>query len=53
MISEESLFLTIIDADSWAPDIYFDLMEEYIISHYQKRHQLIFQPPQIFTRNHL
>ena len=53
MIAEESLFLTIIDADSWAPDIYFDLVEEYILKHYEKRHSLIFQPPQIFTRNHL
>ena len=45
--------MTIIDADSWAPAIYFDLMEEHILNNYEKRHKLIFQPPQIFTRNNL
>jgi hypothetical protein len=52
-IDPESLFLTIIDADSWAPDIYFDLMEEHIIKNYEKRHLFIYQPPQIFTRNNI
>jgi hypothetical protein len=24
MIPEDSVFITIIDADSWAPDVYYD-----------------------------
>ena len=47
------MFLTILDADSWAPNIYFDLVEEHIIKNYEKRHTCIYQPPQIFTRNNL
>ena len=53
MINPDSVFLTILDADSWAPNIYFDLMEEHIIKNYEKRHIFIYQPPQIFTRNNM
>ncbi len=53
MINPEQVFLTILDADSWAPDLYFDILEEEIIKNYEKRHMIIFQPPQIFTRNNL
>ena len=45
--------LTILDADSWAPNIYFDFVEEHLIKNYEKRHTFIYQPPQIFTRNNL
>ena len=41
------------DADSWAPDLYFDIMEEHIMKNFEMRHNYIFQPPQIFTRNNL
>ena len=51
IINPDSVFLTILDADSWAPDIYFDLMEEHVLKNYEKRHTIIYQPPQIFTRN--
>jgi len=34
MINPDSVFLTILDADSWAPDVYFDIMEEHIINNY-------------------
>lgn len=30
MINPDSVFLTIIDADSWAPDLYYDFLEEKI-----------------------
>ena len=30
MIDPDSVFLTIIDADSWAPEIYYDLLEEHL-----------------------
>ncbi len=53
MIDPDQVFLTVLDADSWAPDLYFDILEEEIIKNYEKRHTLIFQPPQIFTRNNL
>ena len=34
MINPESVFLTILDADSWAPNLYFDVMEEHIIKNF-------------------
>lgn len=52
-IDSDSVFVTVIDADSWAPGVYFDLVEEEIIKDYSKRYSMIFMPPQIFTRNHL
>lgn len=30
--------LTIMDADSWAPNIYFDVIDEKIRSEYEDRH---------------
>lgn len=53
MIHPDSLFLTIIDADSWAPNIYFDVIDEHIKENYEDRFRYIYQPTQIFTRNHL
>ena len=47
------MFLTIIDADSWVPPIYIDLLDEEIHKNYNERHINIYQPPQIFTRNNL
>ena len=47
------MFLTIIDADTWAPNIYFDEMEEHITKNWEKRHTFIYQPPQMFSRNHM
>ena len=29
-INADSVFLTILDADSWAPDLYIDQVEEHI-----------------------
>jgi hypothetical protein len=34
MIEEENVFLTIIDADSWAPNIYFEEVELYLRNNY-------------------
>jgi hypothetical protein len=53
MINPSTVMLTIIDADSWAPNIYFDLMEEHLLNNYNDRHTFVYQPPQIFTRNNM
>lgn len=53
MLPTHNLFLTIIDVDSWAPNVYFDEMEDHIHQNWEKRHIYIYQPPQMFTRNHL
>lgn len=53
MINEESVFVTVIDVDSWVPDVYIDEIEDKINSNYDNRHNMYFQPSQIFTRNHL
>lgn len=53
MINPDSVFLTIIDADSWVPEVYMVLMDEHIKDNYEKRFTYIYQPPQIFTRNNL
>jgi hypothetical protein len=53
MIPMENLFLTIMDVDSWAPDVYFDEVEDHIRENWEERHIFIYQPPQVFTRNHL
>ena len=45
--------LTIIDADSWAPQEYFLQMEAQIGLEPERMHQTMFNAPQIFTRNHL
>lgn len=43
--------VTVIDADSWAPNKYFIEVNRHIRRHPEDRHQTIFSPPQIFTRN--
>jgi hypothetical protein len=53
MLPTDNLFLTIIDVDSWAPDVYFDEVEDHIRDNWEERHVFIYQPPQVFTRNHL
>ena len=45
--------LTIIDADSWAPGLYFEKVNEYLETHFEKKDKVVFQPPQIYTRNQL
>ena len=45
--------LTIIDADSWVPDLYVDILEEKIIEEFGEHYTKIYQPNQIFTRNNL
>lgn len=34
MLPTENLFLTIIDVDSWAPDVYFDEVEDHIVANW-------------------
>jgi hypothetical protein len=53
MIDSNSVMLTILDADSWAPDIYFELLEEKAREEWEQRHERVYQPIQIFTRNNL
>jgi hypothetical protein len=47
--------LTIIDADSWVPEVYIRELEDHLIQpkHLQQRERYIYQSNQIFTRNHL
>jgi hypothetical protein len=45
--------LTVIDADSWAPDLYIDLVDEHLQKNILHKDRTIYQPPQIFTRNNL
>ncbi len=53
MIDEASVFLTIIDSDSWAPEVYINQVEKHIFKNFENRHQFIYQPPQIYARNNL
>lgn len=53
MINPSTVMLTILDADSWAPDLYFDVLEEKIYEEYEDRHLRVYQPIQIFTRNNM
>ena len=45
--------LTIIDADSWVPEVYIEIMEEKIMESEGDYIKTIYQPNQIFTRNNL
>jgi hypothetical protein len=38
MIDPSSVILTILDADSWAPNVYFDILEERIREEWDERH---------------
>lgn len=53
MINDDDVFVTVMDADSWAPNAYFDEVEEHIYNHLDKRHTFIYQPPQIYSRNNM
>lgn len=53
MIEPDSVMLTIIDADSWVPEVYMEIMEENIMEEYGDHLNTIYQPNQIFTRNNL
>lgn len=53
MIDPDSVMLTIIDADSWVPAIYIDIVEEKIAEDFEDHWKTIYMPNQIFTRNHL
>ena len=54
-INPDSVFLTIIDADSWVPAIYIKEMEDHMTKeqNYDRRHKFIYCNNQIYTRNHL
>ena len=45
--------LTIIDADTWVPSVYIREVEAHLKNNWEERELLIYQPSQIFTRNHL
>jgi hypothetical protein len=54
-INLDSVFLTIIDADSWVPAIYIKEIEDHMTTdkNYARRFNYIYCPNQIYTRNHL
>lgn len=49
------MVLTIIDADSWVPEIYIRELDDHLSQpqHLAERERYIYQSNQIFTRNHL
>jgi hypothetical protein len=51
MVHEENVMVTVLDADSWVPEIYVDQLETHLSEHLEDRHKIIYQPPQIYTRN--
>lgn len=50
-IDPNDVFLTIIDADSWVPEIYIAEVQERIEANYDLRYKTIFEPAQMYTRN--
>lgn len=50
-INLDEVFITIMDADSLIPALYTDQVSKHIENNYEKRHTLIYEPPQLFTRN--
>ena len=53
LVNPDTVMVTILDVDSWAPNLYFDILEQKILQEYDERHLRSYQPIQIFTRNHL
>jgi len=53
MINSEDVFVTVMDADSWAPNAYFNEVEDHIYSNIESRHLCIYQPMQIHSRNNM
>jgi len=51
MINPEDVLVTVIDADSWAPNAYFNELEDHLYQNFDNRHLFIYQPAQIYTRN--
>ena len=45
--------LTIIDADSWAPEEYFQTINRKVKENPELFHKVMFSAPQIYTRNNL
>lgn len=41
------------DADSWAPNAYFNEVEDHIYKNFEDRKNFIYQPTQIFSRNNM
>jgi hypothetical protein len=54
-IDINKILLTIIDADSWVPEVYIREVEDHLFEpyHLKQRERYIYQSNQIFTRNHL
>ena len=52
-IDESNIMLTIIDADSWCPEEYFETIKLMVKNEPDIFHKSIFCPPQIYTRNNL
>jgi len=51
MISSEDVLVTVMDADSWAPNAYYNELEDHLYENFDNRHLFIYQPTQIFARN--
>lgn len=53
MINCDDVFITVVDADSWAPNCYFNEVEDHLFKNFDNRHDFIYQPTQIYTRNNM
>ena len=53
MVHEDNVMVTVMDADSWVPEVYVDRLETHLSEHLEDRHKIIYQPPQIYTRNNM
>lgn len=52
-IDPNQVMLTIIDADSWVPQQYINEVDAHLSSMEEEKYKTIFEPCQMFTRNHL
>lgn len=50
-IRKEEVLITIMDADSWIPNVYIDEIDEHMMRNEEEKDFSIFSPPQMFTIN--
>lgn len=52
-LTTDNLFLTVMDVDSWMPDVYFYEVEDHIRANWDRKNDFVYLPYQMFTRNQL
>ena len=53
MIPKEDVMIAVLDADSWAPSLFFEEIDQYLQKNPENKHKICFGGPQIYTRNNL